>query len=67
MYPFNKSYDEKLNNIVENQGKQMLDFNSKHFQEINVSRILETCDKSVCSIRESMDQYDSTTVNIMNY
>jgi uncharacterized coiled-coil DUF342 family protein len=64
MYPFNKSYDEKLNNIVENQGKQMLDFNSKHFQEIDVSRILETCDKSVCSVRESMDQNDSTNVNV---
>ena len=64
MYSFIQSSNNNLNNINNDQGKQLLDFNNKHFENINVSRILETCDKSVCSIRETMDQSDSTNVNV---
>ena len=64
MYSFIQSSNNNLNNTNNDQGKQFLDFNEKHFENINVSRILETCDKSVCSIRETMDQSDSTNVNV---
>lgn len=53
-----------LNNKLKNQGKILLDNNLKHTQNIDVSRILETCDKTVCSIRETMDQSDSKNVNV---
>tara|TARA_Y100000992_G_scaffold160975_1_gene107765 strand:- start:493 stop:1557 length:1065 start_codon:yes stop_codon:yes gene_type:complete len=64
MYSFIQSGNQYLNNINNDQGKQLLSFNDKHLENIDVSRILETCDKSVCSIRETMDQGDSTNVNV---
>lgn len=64
MYSFIQSSNQYFNNINNDQGKQLLSFNDKHFENIDVSRILETCDKSVCSIRETMDQGDSTNINV---
>ena len=50
--------------VLNKQGKQLLNYNKKYLKNINISRILETCDKTVCSVRETMDQKDSANQNV---
>ena len=64
MYSSVKNNDNYINSLLNKQGDQLLKYNDMHFNDINVSRILETCDSSVCSIRETMDQNDSSNVNV---
>ena len=64
MYSSVKNNDTYINSLLNKQGDQLLKYNDMHFDNINISRILETCDRSVCSIRETMDQNDSSNVNV---
>lgn len=56
--------NQNINEELNKQGEQLLNYNKKHFKNINVSRILETCDKTVCSVRETLDKNDSVNVNV---
>ena len=65
MYSFiEPNNNKKETDSLNKQGKQLLEYNKKHLKNINISRILETCDKTVCSVRETMDQKDSIDQNV---
>lgn len=61
---FNNINNDKSVFQLDNQGKQLELNKKKHFQNINISKILETCDKEVCSVREAMDSNNSHTINV---
>jgi hypothetical protein len=64
MYSSVINNDNYINSLLNKQGDQLLKYNHSHIKNINISRILETCNSSVCSVRETMDQNDSSNVNV---